>query len=111
MRTLGRGYTSSLWQCAGTYYYAVFASDFVKGGRVGLTLVVETTLLVVAVEDVKVVLINIVAQKDIGEEVQECGFTDTGLSNQKDGVMRLNLVLRCLDDSSLEGLYITRKHG
>ena len=80
MRTLRRGYTYSLCQRAGTYHYAVVTSDFVKAGRVGLGLVAGTILLVVTVEDFKVVAINIVADKDIDEKFQECGFTDTSLS-------------------------------
>ena len=58
-------------QCAGTYHYAIFAREYVKAGRIGLTLVDGTFLLVDAVEDFKVVAINIVADKDIGEEFQE----------------------------------------
>ena len=58
-------------QYAGTYHYAVFAREFVKAGRVGLTLVARPTLLVAAVEDFKVVAIGIIADKDIGEEFQE----------------------------------------
>jgi hypothetical protein len=57
------------------------------------------------------VAINIVADKDIREEFQDCGFTGTSLSSQKDGVIRLNIVLRYLDDRSLERLYVTRNYG
>ena len=63
------------------------------------------------VEEFEVVVINSVADKDIGEEFQECGFADTSLSNQKNRVIRLNLVLRRLDDPLLERLYIARKCG
>jgi len=76
-----------------------------------LTLVAGTILFVAAIEDFKVVAIYIVADKDIGEEFQDCGFADTSLSNQKDGVVCLNLVLRCLDDPLFERLYVTRKYG
>ncbi len=58
--------------------------------------------LVAEVEDFKAVVINIVADKDIGEVFQECGFANTSLSNQKDGVLRLNHVARCIDDPLLE---------
>ena len=58
-------------RCAGTYHYAVVTGKFVKAGKVGLTLVAGTILLVAEVEDLKVVLINIVADKDIGEKFQE----------------------------------------
>ena len=71
MRTLGRNYTYSLSQHVGTYHYAVVASDFVKAGRVGLSLAAGTTLLVVVVEDFKAVAINSVSDKDIGKEFQE----------------------------------------
>ena len=96
-------------QCTGTYHYAVVARELVEAGRVSLTLVAGTTLLVAAVEDSKVVMINIIADKDISEVFQECGFADPSLSNQNDGVLRSNRVLRCLDDPSLEGLNVTKK--
>ena len=111
MRTLRRGYTCSLRQCTGTYYWAVGARGLVKAGRFGPTLVARTILLVATVEVPKVVAINSVACKDIGEEFHECGFPDTSLSNQKDSVLRLNIVLRCRDDPSLERLYVTRNYG
>ena len=65
-------------------------------------------MLVAEVEDIKAVVISIVADKDIGEEFHECRFSDTSLPNQKDGASRWNFVLRCLDDPLLERLYITR---
>ena len=58
-------------QYSGTYHYAVVAREFVKAGRVGVTLVAGTTSLVAEVEDFKVVVVNIVADKDIGKEFQE----------------------------------------
>ena len=88
-----------------TYHYAVVACKFVKAGRPGLAI-----LTLVAV-DHKAVVINIAADEDIGEEFHECGFADTSLSNQEDGIICLNLVLRCLDDPLLERLYVTRKYG
>ena len=91
-----------------TYYYAVPARKFVKAGRVGLTLTTGLVSLVAAVEDFKVVVINIVGEENIGEEFQDRGFADTSLSNQKDGIIRLNLVLRCLDDPLLERLYVAK---
>ena len=51
-----------------TYHYAVLARKLVKSGRVGLALVVRTTLLVGMVENVEVVAIDVVASKDIGDE-------------------------------------------
>ena len=95
-------------QCAGTYHYAVVARELIKAGKVSLTLATGTTLLVAEVEDIKAVVISIVADKDIGEEFHECRFSDTSLPNQKDGASRWNFVLRCLDDPLLERLYITR---
>jgi len=56
---------------ASAYRYAVLAHEFVKADRVGLALVVRTTLLVGAVENVKVVVINAIAGKDIGNEFQD----------------------------------------
>ena len=87
-----------------TYTYAVGARNFVKAGRVGLTLALRTTFLIGAIE-------NVVADKDISDELQECRLADTGLSNKKDGVWRLNLVLRRFDDPLLERLYIARIYG
>jgi len=55
----------------GTYHYAVLAREFVKPGRVGLALAVSTTLLVGVVEGVEVVVIDAVAMKGIGDELQE----------------------------------------
>jgi len=88
----------------GTYTYAICSCNFVKAGRVGLTLAFRTTFLVGAIE-------NVVADEDISDELQECRLADTGLSNEKDGVWRLNLVLRRFDDPLLERLYIARIYG
>lgn len=55
----------------GTYYYAILARKFVQTRRVGLTLMTRTTLFVGVVEDLEVVLINVVAGEDIGDEFQE----------------------------------------
>ena len=52
------------------YHFAVGARDFVKAGRVGLTLIIRTTLLICAIEDVEIVVTN-VADKDIGNELQD----------------------------------------
>ena len=95
----------------GTYHYAIAARKFVEAGRVGLTLITGTILLITAVEDFKVVAINIVGDENVGEVFQDRGFADTSLSNQKNRVIRLNLVLRRLDDPLLERLYIAKKHG
>ena len=54
----------------GAYYRAVFARNFVKAGRVGLTLIIRTTLLIRGIEDVEIVVIN-VADEDIGNELQD----------------------------------------
>jgi hypothetical protein len=48
--------------------------------------------LVAAIEDFEVVVINIVADKDIGDNSKTAGLADTGLSNKEDGVWCLNLV-------------------
>jgi len=89
---------------AGTYNYAVGARNFVKAGRVGLTLTFRTTFLVGAIEDA-------VADKDISEELQKCRLAGTGLSNKKDGVWCLNLVFRRLDDPLQERLYVANIYG
>jgi len=53
---------------ARTYRYAIVARKFVKAGRVGLALVVRTTSFVGMVENIEVIMINVVARKDIGDE-------------------------------------------
>ena len=95
-------------QCTSTYHYTIVACELVKAGKVSLTLATGTILLVAQVEDFKVVVISIVADKDIGEEFHECRFANTSLSNQKDGAIRWNFVLQCLDDPLLERFYVTR---
>jgi len=68
---LGRDYTHTLlFANAGTYHHSVHACNFVKSGRVRLALVVGTTSFVGVVEDVKVVVINVIACKDIGDEFE-----------------------------------------
>jgi hypothetical protein len=52
----------------GTYQYPILICEFVHTGRVGLTLIGRTTLLVVLVEDVEVVVTKWIADKDIGDE-------------------------------------------
>ena len=54
-----------------TYRDAVLAPKLIKSGRVCLALVVRTALIVGMVENVEVVVINIVASKDIGDEFQD----------------------------------------
>ena len=54
----------------GTYHYAVFTSKFIKASQNGLRVIIQTTVLVGAVEDFEVVVINIFAGKDIGDELQ-----------------------------------------
>jgi hypothetical protein len=103
---LGKGYAFFYIQNALTYHYVVLARKFVKTGQGGLTLVAGTTWLVAAVEDSEVVVINVIADKDIGDKFYDCGLANTSLSNKKDGVWRLNRVLRCLDDPLLERLYV-----
>jgi len=55
----------------GTYHDAAIAPKFIKARRVGLTLITRITLLVCMFEDVEVVVINVIACKDIGDEFQE----------------------------------------
>jgi len=104
------GVTHTHYASVSTYHYTILACKFVKAGRVGLALLLGTILLVFVV-DYRAVATNIVADEDIGEEFQERGFADTSLSNQKDGVRCLNLVLRWLDGPLLERIYVTRKYG
>ena len=55
----------------GAYHYTVVARDFDKVARVGLTLIIITTLLVRVIEDIEIVVINIFAGKDIANEFQD----------------------------------------
>ena len=55
----------------GTYHYAVVATKLVKARQLGLALVIRTTLLVGMIEDVEVVMVNVVAGKNIGDELQD----------------------------------------
>jgi len=54
-----------------THHHAVLARKFVKSGGVSLALIVGTALLVGLVENVEIVMVNVVASKDIGNEFQE----------------------------------------
>ena len=54
-----------------THHYAILAHNLVKSGRVGLPLAVRTILLVGTVENVEVVVIKVIASKDIGGELQD----------------------------------------
>ena len=54
-----------------TYHQAVLTRQPVKAGLVSPTLVLETSMLVGVVEDVKVVVVNIITGKDIGNEFQD----------------------------------------
>ena len=75
-----------------------------------MTLVVGTWL-VGMVENFEVVVINVVASKDIGDEFQQGGLSDASLSNQKEGVWPLRPVLRCLNDPPLNGIYVASQFG
>ena len=54
-----------------TYHQAVLTRKLVKAGLVDPTLVLKTTMLVDVVEDGKVVVVNIITGKDIGNEFQD----------------------------------------
>ena len=55
-------------------------------------MVVITTLSIGAVEDIEVVVINVIAGKDIGDEFQERGLSNTSLSN-KDCVWPIRILI------------------
>ena len=63
------------------------------------------------VEDVEVVVINVVPSKDIGEEFHSRRLSNAGLSKKKDGVRRLCLVFRGLDDPLLERRQVAKESG
>ena len=76
-----------------SYHYAVPALEFVKVCAIDPTLIARITLLVRVVENVKVVVVNIFAAKDIGDELHNGGLADTRPSHQEDGVWLFHLVL------------------
>ena len=55
------------------YHYAVFAAELIHSGGVGLTLILRcrTTLLIGAVEDLEVVVINVISDKSISDKFQD----------------------------------------
>ena len=89
---------------------AVLARKFIQTGRVGLTWLIEPPCSIGTVEDIEVAVINDIAGKDIGDEFQERGFSNTSLSNEKDGVWPIRPVFRCFNDPPPERLYVTRKY-
>ena len=98
-----------------TYHYTVLARKLIEAGRVSPTPVVVSEAgrvgltLVLVVEDVEVVVIAPVGDKDIGNEFQDRGLPGTSLSNEKDGVWCFRLIRRTLDDPLLDRLYVTGK--
>ena len=56
---------------AGTHQYAVFAHNFVKAGRLGPTLMAKITSLVGVVKSLEVIVVNVFAGKDIGDEFED----------------------------------------
>jgi len=68
-------------------------------------------VLIGVVKDVEVIVINVVADQDIGDELHDCGLANTSLPNEKDGVWRLNAISRYLNDPLLERFYVARKYG
>ena len=56
---------------ASTYHYTVLACTFINASRVGRSLISRSTLLVGGVKDIEIVVVNVVAGKDIGDEFQE----------------------------------------
>jgi hypothetical protein len=68
-------------------------------------------LFIGTVEDVEVVVINAVTDKDIGDKFQDRGFSDTSLPKKKDGIWCFRLVVGCLNDPLFERYYVTMEHG
>ena len=60
-----------MFKIARTYHYAIVACKFVKMGKVGLLLIVSSTLVIGVAKDVGVVVIKTVASEDIGNEFQD----------------------------------------
>ena len=70
MRTWGEVIHLSMFKSARTYHDAIVACKFVKVGRVGLPLIVRSTLLIGVAKDVEVVVIKAVTGEDVGNEFQ-----------------------------------------
>ena len=102
---------STTFKTPDTYHYAVLAFKLVQAGRVSLALVARATSLVCVVKSIEVVVIDVFAVKDIGDEFQDRGLPHSSLSNEKDGVWCFRVVRRTLDDPLLERLYVTGKYG
>ena len=90
------------------YQYPIGARNFVKVGRPNL--LISTSSFGYAVENVEVVMIDVVAKKDIGNQFHECRLFGAGLSNEKDSVGRVCLVFQRLDDPMLKRIYVARKY-
>ena len=75
-----------------------------------MTLVIRTTSFIGAVKDIEVEMINVITGKDIGDEFQDRGLSNTSLSNKKDGVWHIRPVFRRFDDPLLERLHVTRRY-
>jgi len=78
---------------------------------VGPTLVVRATLRdCVMLNDGEVVVINVVASKEVGNEHQKRGLSGARLSNEQDGGwrVRVRLVCWCHDVAFRERLYVAR---
>ena len=61
----------TMFEIRDTHRCAALTRKFVNAGRVGPTLVVRTTLLVGVVQGMEVVVMEVVAVKDIGDEFQD----------------------------------------
>jgi hypothetical protein len=59
------------WRIDDANQCAAFAGKFIKAGLVGLTMTNGTTLLVGVVKDIEVVVVNVVADKNIGDEFRD----------------------------------------
>ena len=57
-----------------------------------MTLVVRTTSFIGVVEDTEVEMINVITGKDIGDEFQDRGLSNTSLSDKKDSVWHIRPV-------------------
>ena len=71
-------------------------------------MIAKNTSLVGVVENVEFIVVNILPRKDIGDKFQDRGLSDASLSNKKDRVRRVRLVLGRLDNPMLKGLYIAK---
>ena len=92
-----------------TYQCTADAHNFVKVGQ--RCLANSTSFVRLVVENVKVVMIDVLAKEDIGNEFQEYRLVAVPPPHKKDGVWCICIILRGCDDPMLKKIYAAREYG